>query len=212
MAMHRVLMIPEILDHIFIQLLPSPEQKSEHAIKSTIRDLQSCACVNQAWNCIATRHLWHNPCYLKSDNIATALSRVGNRYRRQFCASNIKEGSLFTFSPHPRCSFGRDLSESESESILTTFSKTKTDASVISVLEELDFPKLQSVTIVAGYHASIIPPLKSHSVRKLVIDAQHWLYNGIFVNMAEVDCILEQIPSQGPPTPITTITKVETTR
>ncbi|KZZ89302.1 hypothetical protein AAP_04449 [Ascosphaera apis ARSEF 7405] len=171
MPIHRALLIPEILDQIFIQMLPSKDC-IDPLIKSSIRDLQSCACVSRLWNIMATRQLWYNPCYLQGDNIPKVLSKIEHE-RRQYYASHIKEGSLFTFPDrNPK------LSPKEP----------------IDVLDELEFPKLRYVTLVAGYHASVVPPIKSQNVRTLVIDPKHWLYRGIFVNMAEVGRILEQVP------------------
>ncbi|KAI5302826.1 hypothetical protein KEM56_000320 [Ascosphaera pollenicola] len=172
MPIHRALLIPEILDQIFAQMLPSM-QSIEPLIKSGVRDLQACACVCRLWNVMATRLLWHNPCFFQGDNIPKVLSRI-DYPRRQHYASNITEGALFTFPER-----GSMLNPKET----------------VDVLDQLEFPKLRCVTLVAGYHASVVPPIKAENVRTLVVDPKHWLYRGIFVNMAEVDRILEQVPT-----------------
>ncbi|KAI5295319.1 hypothetical protein KEM52_001740 [Ascosphaera acerosa] len=174
-AMHKALAIPELLSQIFAQLLPSPRSAVDGdaaAARSQIHDLQACACVSRLWNSEATRQLWHNPCHARRDDIASALARI-DRCRRQRYARIVRECRVHTLS--------------DWEAKLCPLQD-------VTLLDNLDFPLLRRVTLVAGVHAAVVPPIRAAGVRSLVVDVQHWLYHGIYVNMVEVNRILQQIP------------------
>ncbi|KAI5300908.1 hypothetical protein KEM55_004038 [Ascosphaera atra] len=171
---HRALLIPEIVEQIFLALADWDNHYDPEEGRRSARAQKAFACVNRIFAGEALPHLWKTAASFGGRlTLSRTLSKI-EPLRRQFYANLIVEGSAWAYASRLAMTKERDAA---------------------GVIEGLSFPRLRTLHLYIYPCDDSIPRIDGHNVSTLLLYPRRFRHPGghfEFVETEHLLSILEQ--------------------